>query len=142
MNPIGGKAAIQPTTVFNHVITSLIFGIKVDLQRLAQQCATIEGCSLPTVGQWREMEEAAVSVNMSSNNPLFMEFESQKVLLTEILGTDLMGKESGMRTLSEKALLNEWYGKMRWWKHLKVAGWDPLNGVQGSELPASKRTRL
>lgn len=126
ISPPGGKAAVQPGTVWSHILTSLLFSVSapVDLQRLVRETSDSDNgiYRIPTVAEWHKMDMAARNQELNEEQPGFLEYEVQKQLLAAVIGSAAVDKDANSRSAQESAVLSTWRSKIKWWSHLKAAG--------------------
>jgi len=126
-----GKA-IQPLTVQGHLLSALVQGRPVDLERLAQQSAAHGGAPLPTQEEWERFEsaEAASGQDIAA---------TEKLNLTDVLKVFVPAadKPFAERNEAEKAEFSAWFGKINWYASFRKIGFVP-----SFEGGAAKQARL
>ena len=110
---------IQPSTVLNHLMSALLQGRPMELQRLAQQAAAAQ-CSPPSQEEWDMLTsaEAAAVVDVA---------KVEKVAQTDLLKAFLPEAEKpyAERTEVEKEKLAAWYPKCTWFMAMRRVGLTP-----------------
>jgi hypothetical protein len=149
MSPPSGRGAVQVPTVAGHLLTSLLHGEGLDLQRFFQELARAEG---PIAGQLTtedvsDFESAAVLLNWDCDSEEFMKKPMNdicRILPPRLLGDVNVDHEFNERSPHEKAILNVCYSKIKIWKHLAAAGfWNKRRPNTSIDMPSSyKRNRL
>ena len=134
MIPCGGKAPIKVGTVIGHLLTSLSFGESLDLQRLHHQAInnSIE-YGAPTNYEWQTMKHVIEVLGIDTKNENFMNYETQKLILKEILGEAIVDKDIAGRSSEEQVLVSTWYSKISWFRHLVISGFDMSSSALVSE---------
>jgi Werner syndrome ATP-dependent helicase len=146
MTQPGGKAPLAPTTVRGHLLKALLHGRPVALKRLA--ASQVSDSQPPSVAEWELLEEAEAAEGMCVVGSATFE---RKPLLRRVLtvvaaaaaasvaeggggggGSDLLSQfalsvdnEHATKSDAQRAVEGKWYGKIDWWYHLKIAGFNP-----------------
>ena len=149
MNPVSGRGAVQISTISSYLLTSLLHGEGLDLRRFAKEHIADKprGSFFLTVNDVERLEDAVVAVGVDTDSEEFLKGPT-KALVAHVLGHSFdMEKETSLRSEHEKAVLHEWYDKVKIWKHLKLAGFwldgsgSGSNGGRYNSNSTDKRLR-
>ena len=110
-----GKS-ISPATVISHVLKALMLGNPVNLKRLASFTTP------PTENEWDCIEIAS---NSAGNDVVATEKFQMGTLMPFIVGEEKAAVGYKDRSEALRAEMSHWYGKIKWWMHLKRAGFVP-----------------
>lgn len=113
----GGKPRAMQT-IAGHCLQALLFSKPVNLRRLAAQ--TAQAAPLPSRADWDKIEHAAAVAQHS-----YSEIKPAKEILREVLGPPRVDKDHTEKSEAEKAEEALWYGRIRWWQHLRATGFEP-----------------
>ena len=123
MNPAPGRPPIQVKTVAGHVIDAIVHG------RQVQDVAGIVSVfPLPTRSEWQQLEEAHAATGMdAAGDPDKSGVDSGKYTLSDALrpickAVDIPKDD---RTESDRAVLNHWFDRLKWYMALKRGGIEP-----------------
>lgn len=121
LNQPGAKASIQVATVVQHLLTALLFGEALDLQRLAALAEEAD-CGPPNLSEWEAFEARVEEIGIDIQGPSLMDYSTQKDVLRPIVGGTIVDLESKLRSQEDSRLLSAWINKYRWYVHLKIIG--------------------
>lgn len=142
LNPGAGKASVKAFTVLGHVLTALIFGEEIELQRLVKEAEADSLFSIPTMEDVVRLDEAMDRLRLPYDASL-LEFAAARAIAGDILGPEFAVKEPEQRTLEEAAAYSMWISKIKWYVHLRIAG-VPLQGrvASSATTPSSSSAQI
>eukprot|EP00808_Paulinella_micropora_P018760 g44922.t1 len=113
---------IQESTVVDHILTGLLHGRPVDLQRLA---SSVPALGPPRQQEWQQLDEAASISKINVQAP--GEF-AKSALVSPILARMNFDVTTNFSSKPDEQLQLEkrWYNHINWYKALLRAGWRPL----------------
>jgi hypothetical protein len=69
MNPVSGKGAVQVSSISSNIITSLLYGEALDLERFFKEVAQSEGVgSILTIGDVDKYEHALITLGIDGES--------------------------------------------------------------------------
>jgi hypothetical protein len=114
MTQPGGKPVLV-STVLGHLLQALTLGHPVDLARLAAADPT----GVPSRAEWLAFDEAEAAEGVDVTTAEV----ALKPLARRVVGEAAFDAEP--KSDAQRAHEAAWYQKLRWWSHLKAAGWAP-----------------
>jgi hypothetical protein len=124
LQSIALSKGVQISTIFGHILDSMLFSREVDFRALA---AAGPAFSPPNEREWQALEEAAEFTGIDPVNvPSFiMKDLLMQVSIETVRGLFVEGKAREGLSEAEQALLNQWYNRIKWWQTLKRCDFVP-----------------